>query len=124
VIYSLPFCFVSGCLWRRDFWKFRNYQIANKILDIFSISILFSECFGKNLCRKWTVEKKLYIHYMLQACEIMHIVGGPLQRNDVLTFSSCLNWIEVVCCCPAPLGASFIFTLLSKNAVNWGFFTF
>ena len=42
-------------LWRRDFWKFRNYQIANKILDIFCISILFSECFGKNLCRKWTV---------------------------------------------------------------------
>jgi len=33
---------------------------------------------------------------MLQACEIMHIVGGPLQRNDVLTFSSCLNWIEVM----------------------------
>ena len=61
--------------------------------------ILFSACFGKNLCRKWTVEKKVYINYMLQACEIMHIVGGPLQRNDVLTFSLCLNWIEVICCC-------------------------
>jgi len=91
-----PSVFFPVVLWRRDFWKFRNYQIANKILDIFCISILFSECFGKKLRRKWTVEKKVYIHNILQACEIMHIVGGPLQRNDVLTFSSCLNWIEVM----------------------------
>jgi len=90
VIYSLPF-FVSGCWRRREFWKFRKYQIANKILDIFCISILFSECFGKNLRRKWIVEKKVYIHYMLQACEVMHVIGGPLQRNAVLTFSSCLE---------------------------------
>jgi len=60
VIYSLPF-FVTGCWWRREFWKFRNYQIANKMLDIFCISILFSECFGKNLCRKMdSWEESLY----------------------------------------------------------------
>jgi len=40
---------------------------------------------------KWTVEKKVYIHYMLQACEVMHIIGEPLQRNAVLTFSSYLD---------------------------------
>ena len=55
-----PF-FVSGCWWRREFWKFRNYQIANKMLHIFGISILFSECFGKNLCRKMdSWEESLY----------------------------------------------------------------
>jgi len=61
VIYIVFPFFVSGCWWRREFWKFRNYQIANKMLHIFGISILFSECFGKNLCRKMdSWEESLY----------------------------------------------------------------
>ena len=46
----------------------------------------------RTYAEKWTVEKTVYIHYMLQAREVMHIIGGPLQRNAMLTFSSCLDW--------------------------------
>ena len=46
----------------------------------------------RTYAEKWTVEKKVYIHYMQQGCEVMHIIGGPLQRNAVLTFSLCLDW--------------------------------
>jgi len=49
-----------------------------------SVSVL-----ERTYAEKWTVEKKVYIHYMLQAREVMHIIGGPLQRSAVLTFSSC-----------------------------------
>jgi len=33
----------------------------------------------RTYAEKWTVEKKFYIQYMLQACEFMHVIAGPLQ---------------------------------------------
>ena len=44
----------------------------------------------RTYAEKWTVEKKVYIHYMLQAYEVLRVIGGPLQRNAVLAFSSYL----------------------------------
>ena len=62
------------------------------MLDIFCISILFSECFGKNLCRKMDSWKdSLYTLHAASLWSYAYHRISPLQSSAVLTFSSCLD---------------------------------